>query len=81
MDLTVHQIRLPEGHLKELYKASGTKMLIMCLMEKTILYSYIFLIVPCVSSSYFSSELPLNSINCTACLCTLLYCSPYILIK
>lgn len=25
VDLTVHQIRLPEGHLKELYKASGTK--------------------------------------------------------
>ena len=24
VDLTVHQIRLPEGHLKELYKASGT---------------------------------------------------------
>ena len=23
VDLTVHQIRLPEGHLKELYKASG----------------------------------------------------------
>ena len=23
MDLTVHQIRMPEGHLKELYKASG----------------------------------------------------------
>ena len=25
VDLTVHQIRLPEGHLKELYKASGKK--------------------------------------------------------
>lgn len=25
MDLTVHQIRMPEGHLKELYKASGTR--------------------------------------------------------
>lgn len=25
VDLTVHQIRLPEGHLKELYKASGNK--------------------------------------------------------
>uniref|UniRef100_A0A3Q3B0F2 Heat shock 70 kDa protein 12A n=1 Tax=Kryptolebias marmoratus TaxID=37003 RepID=A0A3Q3B0F2_KRYMA len=25
VDLTVHQIRLPEGHLKELYKASGIK--------------------------------------------------------
>ena len=23
VDLTVHQIRLPEGHLKELYKATG----------------------------------------------------------
>lgn len=23
VDLTVHQIRMPEGHLKELYKASG----------------------------------------------------------
>ena len=27
VDLTVHQIRLPEGHLKELYKASGTSTL------------------------------------------------------
>lgn len=26
VDLTVHQIRLPEGHLKELYKASGTSL-------------------------------------------------------
>lgn len=26
VDLTVHQIRLPEGHLKELYKASGNKL-------------------------------------------------------
>ena len=26
VDLTVHQIRLPEGHLKELYKASGKRM-------------------------------------------------------
>ena len=25
VDLTVHQIRLPEGHLKELYKASGKR--------------------------------------------------------
>lgn len=25
VDLTVHQIRLPEGHLKELYKASGSR--------------------------------------------------------
>lgn len=25
VDLTVHQIRLPEGHLKELYKASGAR--------------------------------------------------------
>lgn len=25
VDLTVHQIRLPEGHLKELYKASGRR--------------------------------------------------------
>lgn len=23
VDMTVHQIRLPEGHLKELYKATG----------------------------------------------------------
>lgn len=23
VDVTVHQIRLPEGHLKELYKATG----------------------------------------------------------
>lgn len=28
VDLTVHQIRLPEGHLKELYKASGKKLLL-----------------------------------------------------
>lgn len=27
VDLTVHQIRLPEGHLKELYKASGSRTL------------------------------------------------------
>ncbi len=25
VDLTVHQIQMPEGHLKELYKASGTR--------------------------------------------------------
>lgn len=44
MDLTVHQIRLPEGHLKELYKASGTKMHNMLgFMEK------IFCIPKCLS--------------------------------
>lgn len=30
VDLTVHQIRMPEGHLKELYKASGES----CLLNK-----------------------------------------------
>lgn len=28
VDLTVHQIRMPEGHLKELYKASGESRLL-----------------------------------------------------
>lgn len=32
VDLTVHQIRMPEGHLKELYKASGES----CLFSKCI---------------------------------------------
>ena len=32
VDMTVHQIRLPEGHLKELYKATGNVISTACFM-------------------------------------------------
>lgn len=59
VDLTVHQIRMPEGHLKELYKASGTCMtcslrLTFCL--KTFCYSEMSLL-PIIWNDFYLSIL------------------------
>lgn len=37
VDLTVHEVKLPEGHLKELYKASGKAVLLYLLTLHNIL--------------------------------------------
>lgn len=42
VDMTVHQIRLPEGHLKELYKATGNATSTACFMYLDgVLYIYV----------------------------------------
>lgn len=48
VDLTVHQIRLPEGHLKELYKASGKmayNTFLSSFMQLMYLFSYLLIYI------------------------------------
>ncbi|XP_051937023.1 heat shock 70 kDa protein 12A isoform X1 [Hippocampus zosterae] len=42
VDLTVHQIRLPEGHLKELYKASGNMLLFFYCIFSSMFFFWLF---------------------------------------